>query len=414
MSNEEVKKTSSENKKIRKASFSNGIVNIVGLCFGIVFLVIFIFCIIVLLSQYKDDLGSYYSRVGILFGIFLLTYLGVSILVAKKIKGMIAPLDQLAYGLLDNKVKIYGDSDDISGLADGLKKEMLRLEKVSNELKETKENLDMMEAASAKNQEAVAIHSKNSIEAYNVILSAQESYEKDHKRLMELRDDIRPVEDKLRASRKNMITVVKTTDTACKDGLKNVTDSLEDILLAKNAEETMQSMLDESIELIENLYNDLSYMQDMMNKLTLSASNSSLELVRTGAFGMSTAASADEIGKLTTEISAKNDEATLLSIRIKNSIKLAREQAAICENKLSDGKRCLEENEEVLKLVSANSSMSREGFEISANAIGLIMEKIYDISEIFERQNETIDNLKDKLMVLEKELGSLASDVDEE
>ncbi len=408
------KNEASENKKVpRKASFSNSIVNLVGLCFGIVFLVIFIFCIIFLLSQFKDDLESYYSRVGILFGIFLLTYLGVSLLVAKRIKKMINPLDQLAYGLLENKIKVYGDSDDFSGLADSLKKEMTRLEKMSHELKETKESLTAISTESEKNQEYFAHHSQNMMEAFTSLVENEKQLNKFQTRCMELRDDIRPVQDKLFNNRKNMLGVVKGLDNSVMEGLKNSQDSVEDLRLAKEAEETMGNMISESIELVENLYNDLSYMQDMMNKLTLYATNTSLELARSGAFGVSTASALDDMKMLTNEISARNDEAALLSIRVKNSIKLAKEQANICEEKLEAGRECLLNNEETLKNVLSNTNMSRNGFELSANSIGLIMEKIFDLEEIFEEEGKVLDDMHNNVASIDQELHLLSTNTTE-
>lgn len=394
-------------KKEKKASFANGIINLVGLCFGLVFLVIFIFCIIILLSEYKDDLSVYYSKVGIIFGVFLLAYLGISVLVAKRIKKMIDPLDQIAYGLMENKVKVYGDSDDFASLADGLKKEMMKMEKISSELEETKDNLSQVAAENEKTQLETTKAAISSLETFHSLQVDAETLTKDQIRAKELVDDVKLVEEKLRTSRKGMFGVVKSMDASIKDTLKKSEESKDDLKRVSEAEETMNLMLSESIELIENLYNELSYMQDMMNKLTLFSSNSSLELARSGAFGIGTASAIDDMKELTAQISSKNDEAALLSIRVKNSIKLAKEQATLCNEKIDEGIKSLENNEETLAVLQSQIDMSRSGYEASAHGIGMIMEKVFDLRDLFEKEDAVIKDLSEEMTQLENELDQL-------
>ena len=125
----------------KKLSFATNINQLICVGFGIAFLIIYIASAVLLFITEPETEMYYLKAIGMFF-LYLLMYAICVWYMSRRIERMFEPLDQIAHALMEDKIRIYGEEDDILEFANGLKSQMEKMQILSEELESAKGSLE--------------------------------------------------------------------------------------------------------------------------------------------------------------------------------------------------------------------------------------------------------------------------------
>lgn len=335
----------------KKASFSNNILKTVRLIMAIAFVIIFL-AGTGLLYIMEGDIRSFAIKTGIMFLSFLVLYIILMSSLSNNIKKQFAPLDKLAYGLKDNSIEIIGDNDDIKLFARQLKADMEKLDSLESELAETRDNLDDMYML---NEKTIA-DAENYLDDFKKNLV---KITKRQKRIKEMSKEISSASDEISSYSSSIKMKQRDINEHSYDLLDSISQNIrqqndikQDFDKSEESFKMLYSMLNESVEMIDSLFSELSTMQNLASQINLYAMNTSLEAARTGIFNMNITNALDEMKEMSSKMQSKADDIAMLSIRSKNSLNLAMEQSEFCRDNNEDNIQCFDQSVERLSNLS--------------------------------------------------------------
>lgn len=379
-------------EKERKESFSYPINHLIGWGFGAAFLVFFL-ANAVLLFLSVDSITEYYWKVFCILGIYLALYGISTYLVSSKIKKMFEPLDEIANALAEDKIRIYGDSADLEMFAQKLSVRMQELNDISDELVLAKDDLNDIYQENEENRSKLEHQINRSRENLDGIKKNRKwivNYLGEIHRTLE---DCRMLETSLKISGQAVKEDTESLNESFKECNHLCKEIMEDRERLKGIFEILSNMQNESIELIESIYNEISYIQGIIMNLDLFATNTSLEYARSGGMSSNLTGAMNELKLMTRNIRDKMDELAMSVIRTKNSLKLSNDQAEFCIN--SDEEECeeFEKFSESLSIISLKLQGLMEVHEKISNNTDAFMKHYYELGEQSKKIEKELKNL---------------------
>lgn len=399
-----------KSKKDKKVSFSDSINFLVVLSFGIAFLIIYIASVILLIMNGEID-HSFYIKTIFMFLVFLIIYIASSLLVTIKIRRMFRPLDKLAHGLLTDEIRVYGDSDDIKKLADNLKNDMLRLENISKELNDTKSDLNEAHTKALKEQNSMESSLSKSDKYILGIEKAKEHLKSDFRKEKQIYEEMPLLIASMNQSKTVVGNSTEELNESIKYGLRCLNDTGEDLQNSSNAYNILIDMLNENIELIENLFSELTFLQGVSSQINLYSSNLSLEFARTGILNSSMSAAMEDMKGAAKKINEKTDSIAMLIIRARNANRLAQDQADFCKDQMDAGANSFGECNGCLNDISKHTTLITNSLDNLTTNLDRFANGLFDLQAIMNSKNKELAQLEDQNLKLKKQQKSMQIDL---
>ncbi len=312
-----------------KVSFSDQINQLIGVVFGIAFFVVFAASAILLYLSEEDTQVYYISILGV-FCIYLILYAFSALYTSRKIRKMFAPLDQIATALAEDKIRIYGDTSDLQTFAKHLEERMDEMEDMSDALSAAEGNLQDMFQESEESRSRFSYHMKRCKGSLDGVKRNYEQLAEQSEMMSRFLEDGNAAATRLKLSRQSLGEDYESIRESLQGCSSSHQEMMDDKERQKEAFGVLNDMQKESIELIETIYNDLAYIQNIASKLELYTANVSLDYARSGGGNLNISAALDEIKQTDRQMRDTIDELAMLVIRTKNAVKLANDQTNFC------------------------------------------------------------------------------------
>lgn len=376
----------------RKTSFSDPINQLIGMVFGIAFLIVFAASAILLYLS-EDEADGYYFKILGIFGIYLFLYALSAIYTSKTIRRMFEPLDQFAAAFAEDKIRVYGDTADLRAFAKRLSEHMDEMEGMSDALSVAEDSLNDLFQESEESRSKFSYHMNRCRSSLD---SVQRNYEQlaDHtKRLCLSLEESNAAATRLKLSRQSLgedYESIRESLQGCSRAHQEMKDDKE---RQKDAFCVLNDMQKESMELIETIYNELAFIQNIASKLELYAANVSMDYARSGGSSLNISAALDEIKLSDRQMRDKIDELAMLVIRTKNAVKLANDQTNFCIEMEEDGQTVSDQTDGQLGFISMKlQGLMQVGEDIS-DGIAQMMNHNYELYGMAEQQCKELEAL---------------------
>lgn len=375
-----------------KISFSDHINQLIGMVFGIAFLIVFAASAILLYLS-EEDMQGYYFRILGIFGIYLILYAFSAIYTSRRIRKMFEPLDQFAAAFAEDKIRIYGDTADLQAFARRLAERMNEMEGMSDALSIAEGNLNDMFQESEESRSRFSYHMKRCRSSLDNVKKDYEQLAEQMERMRQFLESGNAAATRLKLSRQSLdedYESIRESLQGCSSSHQEMKDDKE---RQKEAFGVLNDMQKESMELIETIYNELAYIQNIASKLELYATNVTLDYARGGGGSLNISAALDEIRLTDRQMRDKIDELAMLVIRTKNAVKLANDQTNFCIEMEEDGQTVSGQADEQLGFISMKlQGLMQVGEDISGG-IAQVMNHNYELYGMTNQQGEELDAL---------------------
>ncbi|MDE6687509.1 MAG: hypothetical protein K2K17_09355, partial [Lachnospiraceae bacterium] len=360
-----------------KKSFSDHINQLIGMVFGIAFFVVFTASVILLYLS-EDEIQRYYIKILGIFFIYLILYVFSTFYISRRIRKMFEPLDQFAAAFAEDKIRIYGDTADLQTFAKQLTERMDEMEGMSDALSIAEGNLNNLFQESEESRSRFSHHMKRCKGSLDGVKMDYEQLAEQMETMRQFLEEGNAAATRLKLSRQSLSEDYESIRESLQGCSSSHQEMMDDKDRQKEAFGVLNDMQKESMELIETIYNELAYIQNIASKLELYAANVSLDYARSGGGSLNISAALDEIKLTDRQMRDKIDELALLVIRTKNAIKLANDQTNFCIELEEDGQTISGQADEQLGFISMKlQGLMQVGEDIS-NGIAHVMNHNYE------------------------------------
>lgn len=389
-----------------KVSFSDQINQLIGWVFGIAFLAVFAASAILFYLS-EEDAQVYYIRILGVFCIYFVLYAFSVFYASHKIRKIFEPLDQIATALAEDKIRIYGDTSDLQAFAKQLAERMDEMEGMSDALSAAEGNLHDMFHESEESRSRFSYHMKRCKGSIDGVKKNYEQMAEQSEMLRQSIEEGNAAATRLKLSRQSLGEDYESIRVSLQDCSSSHQEIVDDKERQKEAFGVLNDMQKESMELIETIYNDLAYIQNIASKLELYAANVSLDYARSGGGNLNISAALDEIKLTDRQMRDKIDELAMLVIRTKNAFKLANDQTNFCMELEEDGQKMSGQAEEQLGFITMKlQGLMQVGEEIS-NGITHVLSQNYELHDMADLRAKELDALGRELERLYQRLEEL-------
>ncbi len=389
-----------------KVSFSDQINQLIGVVFGIAFFVVFAASAILLYLSEEDTQVYYISILGV-FCIYLILYAFSALYTSRKIRKMFAPLDQIATALAEDKIRIYGDTSDLQTFAKHLEERMDEMEDMSDALSAAEGNLQDMFQESEESRSRFSYHMKRCKGSLDGVKRNYEQLAEQSEMMSRFLEDGNAAATRLKLSRQSLGEDYESIRESLQGCSSSHQEMMDDKERQKEAFGVLNDMQKESIELIETIYNDLAYIQNIASKLELYTANVSLDYARSGGGNLNISAALDEIKQTDRQMRDTIDELAMLVIRTKNAVKLANDQTNFCIELEEDGQKISGQTDEQLGFITMKlQGLMQVGEDIS-NGIAHVLNQNYELHGMADSRAKELDDLGKELERLYRRLEDL-------
>lgn len=390
----------------RKRSFSDHINQLIGVVFGIAFFVVFTAGAILLYLS-EEDIQRYYIKILGVFCTFLFLYVFSTFYISRRIRKMFEPLDQFATAFAEDKIRIYGDTADLQTFARQLTERMDEMEGMSDALSIAEGNLNDMFQESEESRTRFSHHMKRCKSSIDGVKKDYEQLSGQMETMRQYLEEGNASATRLKLSRQSLSEDYESIRGSLQGCSNSHQEMMDDKERQKEAFGVLNDMQKESMELIETIYNELTYIQNIASKLELYTTNVSLDYARSGGGSLNISAALDEIKLTDRQMRDKIDELALLVIRTKNAIKLANDQTNFCIELEEDGQKISGQTDEQLGFISMKlQGLMQVGEDIS-NGIANVLNQNYELRGMTDFQVKELDALGKELERLYRRLEEL-------
>ena len=392
--------------KDNQKSFSHEINQLVVAGFDMAFFLIFCACELLLYLTEGDHSHFIAKSLGML-GIYLALYILYSIFIVNRIKKMFLPLDKIAYGLMEDRVFIDDGEKDLKAFADSLKEQAKQMNALSKELDNTKQDLDgaFMESKAG----------KESLKQMMLKVSAETEKLRTHNECMSVYgSDVTKavvnafdVYNELKEKRDKLYECSQLIGEQIKVNMRSQEDTETEFSELGSSYTLLDSVYRESEELIGSIYNEMTALQTLSSQINLYVMNTALDISRAGSITSSTLSALDEIKLMSADINDKTDSILLLTIRARNSLKLAMDQSGECRERGGECSESFSDTKDYLeKLGNTVQELTRISDELSDSAgkLSLSMNEVKTKEELRRKEEQFIKTDLEKLGAYVKEL----------
>lgn len=389
-----------------KVSFSDQINQLIGWVFGIAFLAVFAASAILFYLS-EEDTHVYYIRILGVFCIYFMLYAFSVFYTSRKIRKIFEPLDQIATALAEDKIRIYGETSDLQAFANQLAERMDEMEGMSDALSAAEDNLHDMFQESEESRSRFSYHMKRCKGSLDGVKRNYEQLTEQSEMMRQLLEEGNAAATRLKLSRQSLGEDYESIRVSLQDCSSSHQEIVDDKERQKEAFGVLNDMQKESMELIETIYNELAYIQNIASKLELYAANVSLDYARNGGGNLNITAALDEIKLTDRQMRDKIDELAMLVIRTKNAFKLANDQTNFCIELEEDGQKMSDKTDEQLGFITMKlQGLMQVGEDIS-NGITHVLKQNYELHGMADLRAKELDVLGKELERLYQRLEDL-------
>ena len=389
-----------------KVSFSDQINQLIGWVFGIAFLAVFAASAILFYLS-EEDTQVYYIRIMGVFCIYFILYTFSVFYTSRKIRKIFEPLDQIATALAEDKIRIYGETSDLQTFANQLAARMDEMEGMSDALSAAEGNLHDMFQESEESRSRFSYHMKRCKGSLDGVKRNYEQLTEQSEMMRQFLEEGNAAATRLKLSRQSLGEDYESIRVSLQDCSSSHQEIVDDKERQKEAFGVLNDMQKESMELIETIYNDLAYIQNIASKLELYAANVSLDYARSGGGNLNISAALDEIKLTDRQMRDKIDELAMLVIRTKNAFKLANDQTNVCIELEEDGQKMSDKTDEQLGFITIKlQGLMQVGEDIS-NGITHVLSQNYELHGMADLRAKELDVLGKELERLYQRLEDL-------
>lgn len=320
---------------------------------------------------------------------------------------MFEPLDQFATAFAEDKIRIYGDTADLQTFARQLTERMDEMEGMSDALSIAEGNLNDMFQESEESRTRFSHHMKRCKSSIDGVKKDYEQLSGQMETMRQYLEEGNASATRLKLSRQSLSEDYESIRGSLQGCSNSHQEMMDDKERQKEAFGVLNDMQKESMELIETIYNELTYIQNIASKLELYTTNVSLDYARSGGGSLNISAALDEIKLTDRQMRDKIDELALLVIRTKNAIKLANDQTNFCIELEEDGQKISGQTDEQLGFISMKlQGLMQVGEDIS-NGIANVLNQNYELRGMTDFQVKELDALGKELERLYRRLEEL-------
>lgn len=389
-----------------KVSFSDQINQLIGWVFGIAFLAVFAASAILFYLS-EEDTQVYYIRILGVFCIYFMLYAFSVFYTSRKIRKIFEPLDQIATALAEDKIRIYGETSDLQAFANQLAERMDEMEGMSDALSVAEGNLHDMFQESEESRSRFSYHMKRCKGSLDGVKRNYEQLTEQSEIMRQTIEEGNAAATRLKLSRQSLGEDYESIRVSLQDCSSSHQEIVDDKERQKEAFGVLNDMQKESMDLIETIYNDLTYIQNIASKLELYAANVSLDYARSGGGNLNISAALDEIKLTDRQMRDKIDELAMLVIRTKNAFKLANDQTNFCIELEEDGQKMSDKTDEQLGFITMKlQGLMQVGEDIS-NGITHVLSQNYELHGMADLRAKELDVLGKELERLYQRLEDL-------
>lgn len=384
MADEERNENDQHVRSGKRMSYATDVVRLIIVCYGIVFILIFITGLALL---YLAGSETFFRDSFVMFGLYLILYVFLSVYITDRIRRMFAPLDRFA-GYEFDESEFEGKTGKLGVLAKLLNDRVSLLEDLSGELKSAREDIDEINEA----HDSVRENNRSVVEACLELSGAINDRACDG---IAGADDLTEETGRLKGNigiireRKELLINGRIQAEGLSDRVADSSASVCEIVSETGAE--LSEMLDAektSEKLVEDIYDSMSLLQDMISRVNLYSVNAAIEVSKSSD-SYAAVAGVDEVKRLSEQISGDTDEIMLKMIKLRNDIKLSAERIG------NAGER-MKESDEIAGSMSADLRHLEEN-------INVIADTVMEMEKSIEAAGESADSIK----IAGKELGRL-------
>ena len=384
MADEERNENDQHVRSGKRMSYATDVVRLIIVCYGIVFILIFITGLALL---YLAGSETFFRDSFVMFGLYLILYVFLSVYITDRIRRMFAPLDRFA-GYEFDESEFEGKTGKLGVLAKLLNDRVSLLEDLSGELKSAREDIDEINEA----HDSVRENNRSVVEACLELSGAINDRACDG---IAGADDLTEETGRLKGNigiireRKELLINGRIQAEGLSDRVADSSASVCEIVSETGTE--LSEMLDAektSEKLVEDIYDSMSLLQDMISRVNLYSVNAAIEVSKSSD-SYAAVAGVDEVKRLSEQISGDTDEIMLKMIKLRNDIKLSAERIG------NAGER-MKESDEIAGSLSADLRHLEEN-------INVIADTVMEMEKSIEAAGESADSIK----IAGKELGRL-------
>ena len=384
MADEERNENDQHVRSGKRMSYATDVVRLIIVCYGIVFILIFITGLALL---YLAGSETFFRDSFVMFGLYLILYVFLSVYITDRIRRMFAPLDRFA-GYEFDESEFEGKTGKLGVLAKLLNDRVSLLEDLSGELKSAREDIDEINEA----HDSVRENNRSVVEACLELSGAINDRACDG---IAGADDLTEETGRLKGNigiireRKELLINGRIQAEGLSDRVADSSASVCEIVSETGTE--LSEMLDAektSEKLVEDIYDSMSLLQDMISRVNLYSVNAAIEVSKSSD-SYAAVAGVDEVKRLSEQISGDTDEIMLKMIKLRNDIKLSAERIG------NAGER-MKESDEIAGSMSADLRHLEEN-------INVIADTVMEMEKSIEAAGESADSIK----IAGKELGRL-------
>lgn len=390
----------------KKLSFATNINQLICVGFGIAFLIIYIASAVLLFITEPETEMYYLKAIGMFF-LYLLMYVICVWYMSRRIERMFEPLDQIAHALMEDKIRIYGEEDDILEFANGLKSQMEKMQILSEELESAKGSLEDFYEESRQNMQEYDISLDKCADNSAFLSRRSVDIKTQLRKNIEKIDEMIASEAKVKKSQDDLHSAEQALDKSLKDIRFSTEDTREDFSNTKDAYLVLGNMLSETTDLIENLFTEITAVQSIASQINLYSVNASLDIARGGIFPQSNRGALEDIKDLAAKMIEKTDEISILVIRCKNSTKLALDQASFCEERQEEAADSFGTTKEKLSELNVQMKYAMDSIRDVRNFVSEFSGSLYELQLLGEKQCMEMDSFTESAEKLNRRLNRI-------
>jgi len=390
----------------KKLSFATNINQLICVGFGIAFLIIYIASAVLLFITEPETEMYYLKAIGMFF-LYLLMYAICVWYMSRRIERMFEPLDQIAHALMEDKIRIYGEEDDILEFANGLKSQMEKMQILSEELESAKGSLEDFYEESRQNMQEYDISLDKCADNSAFLSRRSVDIKTQLRKNVEKIGEMIASEAKVKKSQDDLHSAEQALDKSLKDIRFSTEDTREDFSNTKDAYLVLGNMLSETTDLIENLFTEITAVQSIASQINLYSVNASLDIARGGIFPQSNRGALEDIKDLAAKMIEKTDEISILVIRCKNSTKLALDQASFCEERQEEAADSFGTTKEKLSELNVQMKYAMDSIRDVRNFVSEFSGSLYELQLLGEKQCMEMDSFTESAEKLNRRLNRI-------
>jgi len=390
----------------KKLSFATNINQLICVGFGIAFLIIYIASAVLLFITEPETEMYYLKAIGMFF-LYLLMYAICVWYMSRRIERMFEPLDQIAHALMEDKIRIYGEEDDILEFANGLKSQMEKMQILSEELESAKGSLEDFYEESRQNMQEYDISLDKCADNSAFLSRRSVDIKTQLRKNVEKIGEMIASEAKVKKSQDDLHSAEQALDKSLKDIRFSTEDTREDFSNTKDAYLVLGNMLSETTDLIENLFTEITAVQSIASQINLYSVNASLDIARGGIFPQSNRGALEDIKDLAAKMIEKTDEISILVIRCKNSTKLALDQASFCEERQEEAADSFGTTKEKLSELNVQMKYAMDSIRDVRNYVSEFSGSLYELQLLGEKQCMEMDSFTESAEKLNRRLNRI-------